>query len=569
MYDMRRMILGLCYIFFAVLPIMAQENEDVRNIAKLMDVEAEELGEDDVERLTALLKRPVLLNIASESELYSCGVFTRYQVASLMDYRARSGSCLSFMELAALNGFGEDFVSRIRPFVSLESLHDPSGRARHEFTERLSYRYTPGTPRYGYTSRYKFNMGEMMKTSLSCNRSLDAEKVTPDALCASFAMRLRKLPLSFVAGDFNARFGQGLNLWTGSNFTSFNTPSSFMKRSFGVTPSTSFTGSNVLTGAAAEYIWDRCTFTAFVAMPGIKSARKSPEKVKLMPAANFTYGWKDGQVGLTHYLEFAGLSSELYIPAMKTSCDFAICHKGVDIFSELMFDWTKQKISAVAGLVSPIGDGSNMAVMLRTMESEYNLNASGSLKRKRLDGSVSTDLALYTVPKVETQDRSLQFKFHTQWLYRITDSWQMNVRLTERIRSWGQMFRTDLRSDLAWNSNVFSLMCRFNVLHCKNLAWLTYLEGGARYRKLAAYLRQGFFVIDNWDDRIYAYERDVPGAYNSPAFYGRGIWTSFLGSLKPTGWCKICLRTGLTLYPFMQEKKPGKAELRFQCVFDF
>ena len=163
----------------------------------------------------------------------------------------------------------------------------------------------------------------------------------------------------------------------------------------------------------------------------------------------------------------------------------------------------------------------------------------------------------------------MQFKFHTQWQSQLSESWQLNLRLTERIRSWGQIFRTDLRTDILWKSGIYSLTYRFNVLHCDNLAWLTYIEGGLKPGKLSLYLRQGFFVVDDWDDRIYAYERDVPGAYNSPAFYGRGLWTSVMTSYKPTDWCRLYLRAGVTAYPFMEEKKPGKAELRFQSVFDF
>lgn len=566
---MRRMIILLFYMILAIHPVKAQEEVELKYMARLLDVEEEELAEDEVERLAALLKRPLLLNIASEGELLSCGIFTKYQIASLMDYRTRSGPCLSYMELAALNGFDEDFVDRIRPFVSLEFMPDPGGRARHEFTERLSYRYSPQKSRYGYTSRYKFNIGEMIKTSVACNRSLNAEKVTPDAVCASFSMRLRKLPMSFIVGDFNARFGQGLALWTGSNFTSLNSPSSFMKRSFGITPSTSYTGSNVFTGAAAVYSLDKWNLTCFLSMPEIKSVRKDPGKVKLLPGANLIYEWKDGQVGLTHYLEFAGLGSGLHIPHMKSSCDFSMCRRGVDFFSELMFDWVVMKPSAIAGIVAPVADDSSMAIMLRALDSEYAFSASGSLRRKRLDGSVSSDLVLYTVPKVEAQERSLQFKFHTQWQFLISDSWNMNVRLTERVRSWGQMFRTDIRSDVGWKSGAISLTYRLNVLYSKSIAWLTYIEGGILNGKFSTFLRQGVFVVDNWDDRIYAYERDVPGAYNSPAFYGRGIWTSCLTSWKPCRWCKLYLRAGFTLYPFMKEKKPGKAELRFQSVFDF
>ena len=566
---MRRMIFLISCLILTCYPISAQDNEDIKFIAKLLTVDPEELEEDEVERLSALLKRPVLLNIASQDELNSCGIFTRFQVASLMDYRKRSGPCLSFMELSALNGFGEDFVTKIKPFVSLESLPDLSGRNSQEFTERISWRYTPGLGRYGYASRYKIKVGEFITASVACNRSLDAGKVAPDAVCASAEVRFKKMPASLVIGDFNARFGQGLAMWTGSNFTSLNTPSSFMKRNFGATPTSSFTGNNVMTGLAGEYNFDRWSLTILAAMPGIKSIKAKPEKVRFLPACNLTYGWKNGQTGLTHYLEFAGLASALYIPNMKTSFDYSMCVQGVDTFSEIMYDWVKQQISLIAGVVSPVGDGGSVAAMFRALDSEYALSASGSLIKKSFTGSVASDVTLYTVRKDKTQNRRLQFKFHTQWQYNMTDCWQLNVRLTERIRSWGQMLRTDLRTDLTWKSEMYSLSYRFNVLQSKDQAWLTYLEGGVKREKLSAYFRQGFFVVDNWDDRIYVYERDVPGAYNSPAFYGRGMWTSFIISLKTSQRCKLYFRTGITTYPFMEEEKPGKAELRFQSVFDF
>ena len=563
------MIFLICCILLSSRPMAAQESEEIKYMVKLLAVEPEELDEDEVERLSALLKRPISLNISTQDQLASCGLFSRFQVATLLDYRKRSGPCLSFMELASLTGFGDEFVDRIRPFVTLETMPDLDGRLSQEFTERLSWRYTPGSNRYGYTSRYKLKAGEHMNASIACNRSLDADKGLPDAVCASAQVRFKTIPVSLVLGDFNARFGQGLALWTGSNFTSLNTPSSFMKRNFGVTPSTSYTGNNVLTGIAAEYNLRALSLTIFTALPGIKSVKAKPEKLRFLPAFNLTYAWKNGQAGLTHHMEFGGLGAELYIPAMKTSCDLSMCIQGVDYFSEIMFDWVKQKPSAIVGVVSPVGDGGSVAAMFRTLESEYALSASGSLKKKSPTGTMAADVTLYTVPKDKTQDRSIQFKFHTQWQCLMSESWQLNVRLTERVRTWGQMFRTDMRTDLAWKSEIFSVTCRFNVLHCDDMAWLTYIEGGTKKEKLSAYIRQGFFVVDNWDDRIYAYERDVPGAYNSPAFYGRGMWSSFIASWKPAEWCKLYLRAGVTIYPFMEEKKPGKAELRFQSVFDF
>ena len=566
---MRRKVILICCMIAFIFSLSAQEPGDVNHIARLLAEDPEELLEEDVERLSGLLKQPLAINVVDEDVLNSCGIFTRYQAASLMDYRRRSGPCMSFMELAALNGFGDEFVQMIRPFVSLEVLPDLGGAIRHEFTGRGSWRYSPGVNRYGYTSRYKLKAGERLSASLSCNRSLDSDGLVPDAFCASLQTRFRKMPMNLVLGDFNARLGQGLALWSGSNFTSLNAPSAFMKRSFGVTPSSSFTGNNVFTGVAGEYTAGRWTLTAFAASDGIKTVKSKPEKVKLLPACNLTYGWKSGQAGVTHYLEFAGLNSELYIPSMKTACDFAMCVRGVDVFSEVMFDWVSQRPNAVAGVVAPAGDGGSVAALLKALEEEYELAVSGSLKRRKLSGTLSGDILLYSVPKVSTQARSLQFKFHTQWQYLFSDSWQLAVRLTERFRTWGQMFRTDLRTDLSWKSQICSLAYRFNVLQCDGISWLTYLEGGAKTGKFSAYLRQGFFVADDWDDRIYAYERDVPGAYNVPAFYGRGMWTSLMASWRPSEWCRLYLRAAMTTYPFMEEKKPGKAELRFQSVFDF
>ena len=131
------------------------------------------------------------------------------------------------------------------------------------------------------------------------------------------------------------------------------------------------------------------------------------------------------------------------------------------------------------------------------------------------------------------------------------------------------MFRTDLRADLAWKSDKFMMTYRFNALQCNKVSWLTYLESGFKDGIWSLYLRQGAFIVDEWDDRIYAYERDVPGTYNVPALYGRGVWTSLMTSWKASRWCRLYLRAAVTTYPFMEEKKPGKAELRFQSVFDF
>ena len=112
---------------------------------------------------------------------------------------------------------------------------------------------------------------------------------------------------------------------------------------------------------------------------------------------------------------------------------------------------------------------------------------------------------------------------------------------------------------------------RVNALKCADVAVLGYMEGGYTCSSLSAYLRAGCFRVDDWDDRIYVYERDAPDSFNVPAYYGRGMWTAFNIIWKPARWCSIYLRASWTSYLFMQKarRKPGRAELKLQTVFRF
>ena len=567
---MRREIVLIWFLLLSGIPLKSQEADNIKCISELLSKDPEDLSEEEILHYGDLLEKPLNLNLSSAFELQESSLFSRYQAASIIDYRKRSGQILSLMEFSVLDGFSESQVEKLRPFISLEYIPELEGRADHEITGRASFRSSSEGIRYGYASRYKFKYGERMNLSLAVSRSLDAAKAAPDAISGSIGLRLRKIPLRIAAGDFNARFGQGLALWTGADFSSLNSPSSFLRRSSGITPSASFAGTDLLTGAAAELNLRRFSISVYAGGTGLKSFKSKPGGIGIQPGFNAMWLWKHGQVGLTHFAQFKGLSQAAHIPEMKTSMDLAACFKGIDIFSELVYDWVQTGISALAGIVLPVGDLCDIAARISSSEGEYILALSSSLDtRKRLTGSISANVILYSEPKVETQNKSLQIKIHTQWEYKFAESVAVKLRLTERIRSWGEPFRTDARSDVSWNSSPFSATLRLNVLNCIETSLLSYAEGGYKTGKTSVYIRQGFFLVDNWDDRIYAYERDAPGCYNSPAFYGRGVWTSCYVSWKVSHLCWLYFRAGYTAYPFMKEKKPGRAELRFQTVFSF
>ena len=172
-------------------------------VMRFLGGESEEVDPDEVERLAGLFHNPMNLNTASVRELTASGLFSRYQVASLSDYISRNGEVLSFMELSSIDGFQEDYVMRIRPFVSgRQSSSDSGGGVCNEITARTSLRWAPDNLRWNYATRYRVTKGDAVSASLSLSRSLDASAPYPDAICASVGWSFRKAPVRLVFGDF-------------------------------------------------------------------------------------------------------------------------------------------------------------------------------------------------------------------------------------------------------------------------------------------------------------------------------------------------------------------------------
>ena len=120
-----------------------------------------------------------------------------------------------------------------------------------------------------------------------------------------------------------------------------------------------------------------------------------------------------------------------------------------------------------------------------------------------------------------------------------------------------------------YSCEPFVCTARINVLSCDGVGFLSYLEGGYKTERHSVYLRQGLFIVDDWDDRIYVYERDAPGSFNAPAMYGRGVWTSITSSSRLTRALRLYARASYIGYPMMEKKKPGKAELKLQLQYRF
>lgn len=590
---MWRMKLLIVLMFSVCLHSAAQNISDMDAIMRLVGAGSpEDVDEYEVERLMILLERPLKINHVSSSRLVAGGLLNAYQAASLADYRMRHGDVLSFGELAAIDGFSEAFVENIKPFISLEggNIGAVSGSGLwNDLAVRAGIKPSEGVPmQWNYGLRYSVESACGISAGIAASRSASAAGSMPDSFSGSLEWEARKLPVRLIVGDYNARFGQGLALWNGMSMSGLTSPSTFMRRASGYSRSSSFTGGLAMTGAAVSVRAGHLDLNASVALPGIRNISSEPDEMSVLPAFNMQWNHRSGQVGMTHYFNLNPFDGR--IGDGKTSIDAAWCIRGTDVFAESSFDWMAKVPAALAGVSFPVGELWRSAVMVRAYPASYSSAWSGAqrsttscsdefsatmaaeyLSADRTDIiGISVDAAYFPQPKDKADEHNRQMKIEAAWEH-LTDMFVLKLRAKERIRDWGRTSRTDLRADLSFSSGPVVVNTRANLLYCIGLSGLAYVECGYKTSSLSAYLKTGIFIVDNWDDRIYSYERDAPGSFNVPAFYGRGVWASAVVSWKFARWGKVYARAAYTGYPFMDEekKKPGRAELRLQCMFSF
>ncbi len=595
----------------------AQHSDPDEAVLRLLRTsDPEEVSQDEVERLAAYLSSPLPVNFVSLSTLRSCGLMTGYQAASLYDYRLRHGDILTVAELAAVDGFGDDAAVILAPFISLSSRSLPGSPSdstisvHSDAVTRTACRTTFGSSlqsvSWTYGVKARVSVGQAFSASLAATRPLASRSSYPEQYSSYLMWNFLKVPARILIGDFNIRFGQGLALWNGMTLSGMSSMTAYVKSPTGISPSWSFTGNSAYTGLAADVALGHFSLTLLTAAPGIKDLSLFRVEPSLMPAANISWNGRYGHWGLTHYLTLAGRASSFpeRIPDMKSSLDCAVCIRGVDFAAEIAYDWVNSAFASLCSARLPLTEDFKIAASLRIYPSDFDPAQSGAsssgtsssneyafsllgqlhageyVQMKGASGfgssvrrhmmTCSVDAAYFPQPKGDSE-RSLQINAKVNYELMISSVFGLKIRVSERFRTWGQKSRADVRTDFSWMTDILTVNMRLNALCSARTGLLAYIEGLHAGKRLTVSLRQGIFLIDDWEDRIYVYERDAPGSFNVPAMYGRGIWTSTALSWKFSRWGRLYLRSSLTTYPFMaaENKKPGKAELKFQLQVSF
>jgi len=543
----------------------------------------EELGseaEEEMERLEALMRNPVAINSAPRSRLLASGLFSAYQVASLIDYRSRTGDVLSNYELSAVNGFSEEFVSVISPFISFSSSAAPgrssvSSGASHSGETKSTVKFQEeGRATFGYGMKYAVAAGESFDAGASFKAPSSSPPAAPETWSLSAAYYGRRRLTKMIVGDFNARFGQGLCVWNGFSMSGFGSAAGLARRPTGLVRYGGFSPSYALRGLAAEFALGRVSLSAFGSLP-VTGFEKYKGGGNSAVGINLSLPSLKGEAGLSAVVigrsVFETDKSVRPLQSVRLSLDARYNIKGVDLFGEGAFDALTLKPALVLGTDFKAGECIRLGAIARYYSKDYgkllqtNGMSSGTLlvaaaragtycsDERGLalaadisagrwmslseTSSVRRHIANISADLASLKNHHLQLKANAVYKFVPGGGWQLSSKLKLRLRNYELMQKYEFWENVSWTDGVWSASALAGLGHTVGLACAACLDGSVSLpygegRKIGLFLRVGAFHVDKWDDRLYIYERDIPGTFNVPALYGRGLWSSLLVNWK-------------------------------------
>lgn len=572
---------------------------------------AEEMDEEELGHFLSFAAHPLPVNNSSRARLISSGLFSPYQIASLEDYRRRNGDILSFSELLSVNGFDEETVAALRCFISLESSSPPSIRQGNRISDELTLRSNAKMKKqesatFSTGLKYRLESESGWESSFGFKENLEfrpgtrsspsgkiSSSVKSNVLSEGFSIAYinpgggRKVRVAkFIAGDFSLRMGQGLTIWNGLSFTGISSVGSLCRNASGAVPYRSWGGSAVNFGKNVKY--KPSTYSLRGLASEISAGRFSTSAaVAHCPGNDLLAALGTVHYGLNHQESvnaFVRCSAEGKVRDAVISLEARGNIRGADLFGEAAFSIADLAPALLAGTRFKACERLTLGFLARYYPSSYDVSYSGAVRSgtKCSDEHAVTAAARLTAGKFvdfkpehqldmsfdaafHPSTRHLQLKFQSDYAWTSGSGWAVKLRLLYRRRNYGQVNRAELRADLQWASGNWAANCRVHGLYGNGPGGLCYAEGAFRPSNMSIFVRMGLYGSGGWDDRIYVYERDAPGGFSAPAFYGRGLWTSLYLSADPCRAIRLWLRSSLVY----GAGRPLQLETTLQLRFRF
>ncbi len=214
---------------------------------------AEDLSQSEMERYESLAAHPLDLNGATRRELLASGLFSAYQVATILDYIAGNGEICSIAELGTVDGIGPERARDLAPFVLLE----PAGRLGARPRKRLR---ADSMVRLADKSGTWSNAAKASASYGGFKAGLGAKDLSPTAGYLSWSGR--RIVGQLTVGDFSARF------WTGFTMTTLYTVGAFARSGTGISGSNTLSAGSAKRGMAADFQLGPVDLWAYATLDG-------------------------------------------------------------------------------------------------------------------------------------------------------------------------------------------------------------------------------------------------------------------------------------------------------------
>lgn len=490
-------------------------------------VSPEELTESERERLMWRNAHPLDINSASRRDLSESGLFTDFQVVSLLDFISSAGAVRSRSELALIDGFDGEIAEALSFFITFGDPPPPERR----LSENRLY---ADTGLYGVHAR--LSKGETFEFSAAGAGTWTGML---DALSLSAAVTLPGGKARLYAGDFNLRFGQGLSAWNTMTIDDPSSTASLIRRPTGMKLSRSLTGRYAQTGIGCSFDTGPLTFSVAVTMPGLKnvligevnSSRGSNDVAGLLGLFNCNWWHRRFSLGFTSVV--TGLPSAGKAGGWSCTADFSVdfrgCFGGFDIASEFA-GGIGLPFRAVVSATSPSLAGHfkvgtslryspsrHIAAIVSEFNSRSGHSASLSLRLRHAAssspaglsaGSSSEDISGGGLSGTDDVRADARYRF----LWNESSSVMLRVRDNLTVSDSGANVFSSRGDVTVGYAGIWASTASVSFSHSGKWGMVAYVGESCRAtEKLTAHLRAGIFSVDDWVGRIYVYEHDKIG----------------------------------------------------------
>jgi len=307
---LRRYLLTLCAAACSLAAVSQTDSVKSRNseqVDELINQNIELLSEQlqseegDLSSLTDVWnyyrRNPINLNRARKEDLEELQLLNDIQINNLLKHREKNGYLISIYELQSVEDFDIVTIRKILPFVYVSDNFNSAffgykemfRDGRHEFVTRLQRTlekqagynvpdsikkkkpnaYYLGDPNR-YFARYRFQYNNNVSFAISGEKDAGEEFFTGsqkqgfDFYSGHLAIRNIRFVKTFVIGDYQATFGQGLTIWQGFAFGKSASPMNVKRYGYGIKPYYSFDENRFFRGAAATLRYKKFEFTGLV-----------------------------------------------------------------------------------------------------------------------------------------------------------------------------------------------------------------------------------------------------------------------------------------------------------------